>query len=282
VSSGNAPGPSVVPRPGDLNAVKDRTQKKGRLYAGTSGWSYPWDAFYPADLPSREYLAHYSRQFRTVEVNYSFYHLPRLSAYENWAAQTPRYFVFSVKLSRFITHIKRLSGVKAELEKFLANASVLGPKFGPILVQLPPSLKADASRLDEFLTSAEDARREIGMEQRLRMAIEFRHRSWFELPEMNDVLKILEKHGSAFVFAHSSRYPYPESEPATSDFVYLRFHGPDKMFASFYGKEMLTRWALGVNRWIKQGLDVYAYFNNDMKGYAVEDARELINLAGSP
>jgi uncharacterized protein YecE (DUF72 family) len=257
-------------------------QKKGRLYVGTSGWSYGWDAFYPPDLPSREYLAHYSRQFRTVEINYSFYHLPRPSTYESWAARTPSVFTFSVKLSRFITHIKRLSEVKAELEKFLVNASSLGPKLGPILVQLPPSLKIDPARLGEFLTAAEEARQQVGMEQPPRMAFEFRHRSWFELPGVNDALEVLEKHGAALVFAQSSRYPYPESEPVTSDFVYLRFHGPDKMFASLYGAEMLKRWVPRARRWMKQGLDVYAYFNNDVNGYAVADARDLIKLVGGP
>jgi uncharacterized protein YecE (DUF72 family) len=254
-------------------------RKKGRLYIGTSGWAYRWDAFYPAGLANRDYLRFYSRKFRTVEINYSFYRLPRPSTYLNWAEQTPRDFVFSVKLSRFITHIKRLSGVRAELESFLANASSLGPKLGPILVQLPPSMKLDLPRLDAFLDSARDARESIGIDRSIRLAIEFRHGSWFKLPEMNRVLKILEKHGAALVLAHSSRYPYPESEPVTSDFMYLRFHGPDRIFASLYGKKNLKRWAPSVKRWIKRGLDVHAYFNNDVNGYAVGDAAALMELA---
>jgi uncharacterized protein YecE (DUF72 family) len=255
------------------------TRRKGRLYVGTSGWSYDWDAFYPPDLPAREHLRYFSRRFRTVEINYSFYHLPRPSTYESWAEQTPRGFVFSIKLSRFITHIKRLSGVKAELEKFLAGASSLGPKLGPILVQLPPSLKLDPSRLEAFFEEARAAREEAGLGRPIRLAVEFRHPSWFELPGMSRTLDILGDHKAAFVLAQSSRYPYADSEPVTSNFMYLRFHGPDRMFASQYGEEKLQRWARGVIRWLDDGLDVFAYFNNDVSGYAVSDAEALIKLA---
>ena len=247
---------------------------------GTSGWSYQWVAFYPADMPSRDYLSYYSRHFRTVEVNYSFYHLPRPSTYENWAAQTPHDFTFAVKLSKFITHVRRLSGVDAELEKFLGNASALGGKLGPLLVQLPPSFKLDLERLDGFLTAVNEARARMGMDRALHLAIEFRHRSWFEPSDMRNLLKILTHHGAAFVLAHSNRFPYPEEEPVTSDLMYLRFHGPERMFASLYGRERLMRWAPSLRRWVQQGLDVYVYFNNDMEGYAVADARTILEIVG--
>jgi uncharacterized protein YecE (DUF72 family) len=254
-------------------------KRQGQLYVGTSGWSYGWEGFYPAGLRSKDYLAFYSRQFRTVEINYSFYHLPRPSTYEKWAAQTPPGFLFSVKLSKFITHIKKLSGIRDELGVFLVNASALGAKLGPILVQLPPSLKCDLDRLNEFLAAAKAAK-EAGTQQPLRLALEFRHPSWFEPPEMDNLLQVLESHRAAFVLAHSKRFPYPESEPVTSDFVYLRFHGPEEMFASLYGRERLKRWAPTMKKWLAQGLDVYAYFNNDLSGYAVADARETLRLVG--
>ena len=257
-------------------------EQKGQLYVGTSGWSYGWEAFYPADLPSREYLSYYSQQFRTVEVNYSFYHLPRPSTYENWAARTPRDFTFAVKLSKFITHVKRLSGVDQELEKFLANATALGPKLGPILIQLPPSLSYDPARLSEFLTAMKAVSATIGMERPLRLATEFRHRSWFDTQGMQEVLPMLTSHGAAFVLAHSNRFPYPEEEPVTSDFMYLRFHGPERMFASQYGRERLMRWVPSLKRWVERGLDVYVYFNNDMSGYAIADARETLELLRAP
>lgn len=253
---------------------------KGRLYVGTSGWTYPWESFYPEELRSRDYLSFYSQRFHTVEVNYSFYHLPRPSTYEKWASQTPQDFVFSVKLSRFITHIKRISGVHAEVERFLVNATALGPKMGPILIQLPPSMACDLPRLDEFLTAMEESGSRLVLSRPLRLAFEFRHRSWFTTPENQETAKLLASHRAAFVLAHSSRFPYPEQEPESSDFMYLRFHGPGKMFASLYGKEGLTPWVPKLRRWIEQGFDVYVYFNNDMTGYAVADAKQLISLAG--
>jgi uncharacterized protein YecE (DUF72 family) len=260
--------------------MKRAARSTPRLSIGTSGWSYAWDAFYPPDLPAREYLRYYSREFGTVEINYSFYHLPRPSTYASWAEKTPRDFVFSVKLSRFVTHVKRLSGAKAALETFAANAATLGSKLGPVLVQLPPSLKLDPGLLDAFLEDARDAHEKACAVRPVRIAVEFRHPSWFEPSGMSRVSGILEKHGAAFVFAHSSRYPYPEPEPVTANFVYLRFHGPEKMFASPYGREKLKRWAQSVERWLKQGLDVYAYFNNDVNGYAVDDAGVLMRLVG--
>ncbi len=258
------------------------THQPGTLYAGTSGWSYRWDEFYPSDLPSREYLPFYSRQFRTVEVNYSFYHFPRSSTYQKWASQTPADFVFAVKLNRTITHNKRLSGAHAELEKFLTDAATLGSRLGPILVQLPPSLKIDLTRLDEFLSSAQKAQENIRPEGPLRIAVEFRHQSWFDHANRDALVRMLTRHHTAFVYAHSNRFPYPETEPVTADFVYLRLHGPEQMFASVYGKEKLMRWVPRVTRWLDQGLDVYFYFNNDVNGYAVSDARELLRLVSHP
>lgn len=248
-------------------------RSRGKLYVGTSGWAYGWRHFYPDDLPNRRYLEYYAGRFQTVEVNYTFYRLPRTTTYAKWAGQTPDAFVFSLKLSRFITHIKRLQGTKMAFRKFIQAAAPLGAKLGPVLVQLPPSFGLDVRRLERFLAKAHDVGEERTLRP-LRLAFEFRHPTWFGR-EAKPALDVLTRYGSAFVCGHSSRYPYPDLEPVTGDFMYLRFHGPDEMFASAYGRSGLQRWAPQVRRWIDDGMDVFAYFNNDIGGHAVRDAQAL-------
>jgi uncharacterized protein YecE (DUF72 family) len=257
-----------------------KQSKTGILYVGTSGWSYDWENFYPDGLKRRDYLSYYSSRFRTVEVNYSFYRLPRPSTYEKWVSETGDDFIFAIKLSRFISHVKKLSGVKTALKKFLTNAQALGPKLGPVLVQLPPSYRINLKKLEQFLEKTEQVRSELSMDAPLRLAFEFRHRSWFEEPDTEAVADTLKRHGAALVFGHSSRYPYPDHEPITADFVYLRYHGPKEMFASRYGRAGLERWQPKIRAWLGQRIDVYAYFNNDVHGYAVNDAKILFELAG--
>jgi uncharacterized protein YecE (DUF72 family) len=257
-----------------------RARTKGKLFVGTSGWSYGWDGFYPADLPARERLAFYASRFPSAEVNYSFYHLPKESTLAKWGGETPDRFVFALKLSRFITHIKRLKGVATPLRTFLGRAKTLGKKLGPILVQLPPSFRLDAKRLAAFLAAAARAEIALGLEG-FRLAFEFRHPTWFAPGKARDAaLALLEDRGAALAFAHSARYPYPVDEPITADFVYLRFHGPRELFASRYGPAGLKPWAKKIRRWRSRGLDVYAYFNNDVAGYAAEDAAALARLLG--
>jgi uncharacterized protein YecE (DUF72 family) len=248
--------------------------QRGQLYVGTSGWAYDWEDFYPEDLPDRHRLEYYAQQFRTVEVNYSFYRLPRAKTYQKWDGQTPDTFLFALKLSRFITHIKRLQGVKVAFRQFVVRAAPLGAKLGPILVQLPPSFILDVKRLERFLRGAS----EVGAERDLhpfRLAFEFRHPTWFG-SDAKPALEALARHGAALVCGHSSRYPYPDPEPLTSDFMYLRFHGPDEMFASAYGRKGLKRWVPLIADWLDRGIDVFAYFNNDVGGYAVRDGQELL------
>lgn len=234
---------------------------KGRVFIGTSGWNY-WDwkgRFYPEDLPSRDWLAFYAQELQTVEINYSFYHLPRPATFQNWAAAVPENFVFSVKASRFITHIKRLKGSRAALKKFLTNAGTLKEKLGAILFQLPPSFKARPGLLEKFLE---------GKDKDRRWAFEFRHDSWF-IPA---VYRILRKYNAALVVADSPFYPCVKE--VSADFVYLRFHGSVKMFSSKYSAKELRAWAKDIKKWTRRG-DVYAYFNNDVNAAAVENARML-------
>jgi len=255
--------------------AKSRVSK---TYIGTSGWSYDWDNFYPQGFSANKRLSYFSRHFLTAEVNYSFYQLPRESTYEKWKKETPEDFIFALKLSRYITHIKRLSEAKDLLKTFLSRAKILGEKLGPILIQLPPNFRINPERLQAFLGEAAEIKKKLKIAD-LRLAFEFRHLSWFE-PSLDrkEILKILKKHKTAFAFAHSSRHPYPQDEPLTAGFVYFRFHGPGALFASRYGKRKLGLWAEKIEKLLKEGLDVYAYFNNDFNGYAVEDARSLIDL----
>src|SRR5579862_1416664 len=185
-----------------------------QFFAGTSGWNYRnWrGTFYPENLPAKKYLSFYAQNFRSAEVNYSFYHLPQVGTYESWYATAPDDFVFALKLSRFITHIKRLHDVREPWTEFLKGARTLKEKLGPILLQFPPSFHANDEnlrRLGDFLGYAS--------KDDVRLAIEFRHESCFGPP----MLSLLRKYGAALVIAHSSRFPVPEAM-ATAPFMYFR------------------------------------------------------------
>lgn len=237
-----------------------------RLLIGTSGWNYPdWPGrFYPRDLPSPKFLEFYAGEFPSVEVNYSFYRLPKPETYARWAEQVPKAFLFSVKASRFITHIKRLKGAKAAWKLFVKHAMTLGPQLGPVLVQLPPNFPVDTKRLAAFL--------KIAAPSVPRLVCEFRNDSWLTA----EVYARLKRHGVALCIADSPRYR--REEVVTADFTYVRFHGRSQMFASNYTKAQLAREARKLNGYLRDGLDVYVYFNNDVKGYAVKNARTLIEL----
>lgn len=244
---------------------------RSRLYVGTSGWNYDdWrEEFYPPDLKARDYLGHYARHFRTVEVNYSFYHQPTPRTYRNWAAQVPDDFVFALKANRFITHLRRLRDAGDAWRRFVDNALELGAHLGPILLQLPPSFRPDPGVLQAFLE--EHARLESA--RSLRLAFEFRHAGWFD----QTIQALLQAHGAVLVRGHSQRYPLaPPVEAA--DFVYLRFHGPGRLFASSYTDEALAGWAAEIRRSLEHRRAVFAYFNNDFQGFALRNARTLLQM----
>ncbi len=240
------------------------------LYIGTSGWAYShWDRiFYPEDLASKDKLKYFSQHFKTTEINYSFYHLPQHSTYQNWYNQTPADFIFSVKASRFITHIKRLKDVKETWRPFIENTLNLKEKLGPILFQFPPGFKAtpeNTKRLEEFLrfTTKSDFV--------VHFAFEFRHKTWCK----EKIYKIFKKYNVAWVIADSPSYP--KTEVITADFLYIRMHGSKILFASKYSKKELNFLAQKIKNWLKK-YDVYCYFNNDAYGYALENAKELLKL----
>ena len=240
----------------------------GKLLVGTSGWNYyDWKGlFYPDTMKARDYLAHYAHEFRTTEVNYSFYHLPKPATYENWAAQVPQDFRFAVKASRVITHIRRLRDVADLWQTFLENASMLGNKLGPILLQFPPSFKRNDDLLDGFLTHSSKMKAFRG----IHLAMEFRHASWYD----DKTYAALKRHGCALVIAQSERYPQAPYVP-TAPFLYLRLHGPGALFASSYSSDQLADWAARIREWLAEAESIHVYFNNDFHGYAIENAKML-------
>ena len=236
------------------------------LFAGTSGWNYKnWrGSFYPEDLSPKKYLSFYARNFCTAEVNYSFYHMPRVTTYENWYATAPDGFTFALKLSRFITHIKRLKDVRQPWTDFLSGARSLKEKLGPILLQFPPTFRGgddQVNRVNEFLGYAA---------RDVRIAFEFRHESCFEAP----MLSALRDHGAALVIGQSSRFPVPPLI-ATAPFIYFRFHGPREWCSSAYSEAELSEWASKIRSFVERGLDAYAYFNNDARCDAAPNAKRL-------
>lgn len=244
--------------------------KMAQFLVGTSGYSYPhWkEVFYPSGLSSSKWLGYYAEHFSIVELNVTFYRLLPQKTFINWYKKTPPGFRFGVKGSRLITHLKRLTEVKEPLKEFFERVSCLREKLEVVLWQLPPSLKASSPVLEEFCAAVKkfsDAHQ----------AFEFRHASWFG----KEIENILKRHGFASCITHSNRWP--GGEMLTADFVYLRFHGGTILYGSNYSEEELTYWAEKIKSWLSNGLDVYAFFNNDAYGYALTNAlklKELVNV----
>jgi len=270
------------------------------VYVGTSGWMYrDWsfdyvqdklNYFYPSKLPRNKWLEYFSRHFRTVEVNSTFYHQMKPAIFENWAQAVSDDFIFSIKASRFITHIKRLKDCRDSLKIMMEPTASLGEKLGPILFQCPPRWKADEKRLEDFLVNSSrlmvhSKGKSVNREPRTvnRLAFEFRDPSWFD----ESVYKILKKYKVALVIAESGDTPpslklrrarWPSEEVITADFVYIRFHGEGGSYSTKYTDKELAIWAKKIKKWQKDGIDVYAYFNNDVGGFAVENAKQLAVL----
>ena len=235
---------------------------------GTSGWQYQhWRGrFYPKDVPTSRWLEHYVSCFDTVELNNSFYRQPSRQTFERWRARTPEDFRFAVKLNRFVTHFKRLNVSAQSVALSYDTMAGLGPKLAVVLVQLPPRMKFDAARLDGFLRAVSRRRR--------RHAIEPRDASWLS----DEALAHLRRRNVALVVVDTPKWPTRDA--VTADLVYLRFHGPEGLYASNYSDAQLRVWAERIRTWRKQGLDVFAYFNNDANAYAVHNALRLRDLVG--
>jgi uncharacterized protein YecE (DUF72 family) len=235
-----------------------------RVFIGTSGFSYKhWGngVFYPKGLPQSEWFNFYASYFNTVEINSTFYRLPKVEVFESWYRKAPQDFIFVLKGNRFMTHIKKFKDPKDSWDLFHQRAQVLKEKLGPILFQTPPSWKKDLRRLEGFL--------EI-IPENLRLVFEFRHPSWFE----GEVYKILRKHNNTCLCFVSSPN-WPTAEVVTSDFIYVRLHGEERLYSSTYSDKQLKSWAQKFKKWLGEGKDVYAYFNNDALGYGPENAKKL-------
>jgi len=239
-----------------------------QIYIGTSGWSYDsWlGPFYPDGTASKDFLTEYARHFATVEINNSFYHLPKPPAVKAWNKETPKDFLFAIKASRYTTHNKKLKDPKDSTQKFFTAIKPLGHKIGPILFQLPPHWKCNPQRLDDFLTALS--------RRRYRYAFEFRHESWFH----DEVYDILRKANAALCLYHLAGFKSPEE--MTADFTYVRLHGPGKAYQGSYNARTLSSYADKFKDWKKNGCDVYCYFDNDQKGYAPKDAMRLAEKTG--
>jgi uncharacterized protein YecE (DUF72 family) len=234
------------------------------ILVGTSGWQYKdWrERVYPKGIPQRAWLAHLSRMFPTVEVNNSFYQLPTEETFRRWRADSADGFVFAVKVSRFVTHVRRLRDCADPLELFWSRARMLRDKLGPLLVQLPPRFRADAPRLKDFLSVVPPG---------ARVAFEFRDDTW----ETDEVCAMLDDYGAAWVLA--DRPGWRVRDVVTGGWSYIRFHeGGHQPHGAGYTREKLRRWARRIER--LPASEIYVYFNNDPGGAAVRDARTLCEL----
>ncbi|WP_250444469.1 DUF72 domain-containing protein [Actinotalea sp. C106] len=268
-----------------------------QVRVGISGWRYaPWrGTFYPPGLPQRRELEHASRLLSSIEVNGTFYALQRPTSFEAWRAAVPPDFLFSVKGGRYLTHMLRLQDSDQALANFLASGVLaLGPALGPLLWQLPPTLRFDAAVLDRFLgslprTTAAAAELARGHDDRLegrswttveadrplRHVLEVRHPSFADPA----ALDLLRTHGVGLVVSDSAGR-FPALEEVTSDLVYVRLHGAEELYVSGYDDAALARWAEKVRGWSERGLDVLVYFDNDAKVRAPVDAQRLGAMLG--
>lgn len=228
---------------------------------GCSGWQYQhWRGdFYPAELPASRWLEYYAERFDTVEVNNTFYRLPEASTFASWGRRAPRGFLYAVKASRYLTHMKKLNDPQDPLRLFFTRATRLGRSFGPVLYQLPPRWPLNLERLQTFLEA---------LPKRRRHAIEFRDPSWYA-PE---ALSLLDRHGVALCL-HDMQGS-ASGKRAVGPFVYVRFHGTTT-YGGRYSDATLDEWARWLGACAARGRAVYAYFNNDTGGHAPRDAMRL-------
>lgn len=243
------------------------TRKKVRAFVGTSGFMYDhWGdgVFYPEKLPKREWLEFYTEHFDTVELNVAFYRLPSEDAFRSWYKRTPKGFTFALKGSRFITHIKRLKDCREPLKLYFKRARILKEKLSVVLWQLPPRFRKDIPRLRDFV-------RVLRTYKSTRHAFELRDASWFDA----EVYEVLRQADMALCMADWPRYGL--RIPDTASFIYLRRHGPEggRPYTGCYPKADLQKDARTLKKWLSSGKDVYIYFNNDERGWAVRNALDV-------
>ena len=240
----------------------ETSYKSARYLVGTSGWHYEhWRGrFYPTKITKKDWLSYYTNHFNTVELNNSFYRLPTDKSFAGWYHSSPVGFVFTVKVSRYITHIKRLKGTEEAIEKFIIRASGLKEKLGPLLYQLPPNMDRNDAVLQGFLST---------LPRGFSHVIEFRHGSWFD----EQVLDILRRYSAAFCVFDMPSISCPVT--ITADIAYIRFHGSSRLYSSLYTDEELSQWSEKIKDLANGVRSVYIYFNNDAEAYAIQNATTL-------
>jgi uncharacterized protein YecE (DUF72 family) len=233
-----------------------------RAHVGCSGWEYKhWAGdFYPADLPKSRWFEHYASRFDTVEINNTFYRLPEESTFARWAERAPRRFIYAVKASRFLTHMKKLNNPEEPVDRLFSRMKPLRKRLGPVLYQLPSNFKLDLPRLEHFLQV---------LPRDIRHVVEFRDPTWY----ITAVDSLLERHGVARCL-HDMKGSATARE-RIGPFIYVRFHGASGTYSGGYSRSRLERWADWLRQQLASGVDVYAYFNNDVGGHAPCDAVTL-------
>jgi uncharacterized protein YecE (DUF72 family) len=239
----------------------------GAIHIGTSGWHYRhWvGPFYPLRTPAGHYLRFYSDHFAAAEINGSFYRMPSDKTLAAWRDAVPGDFVFTAKASRFITHAKKLALPIRQYDRFFDGIGTLEPKLGPILFQLPPHWRVNRDRLAAFLAA---------LPRRYRYAFEFREQSWLT----RETYALLERHRAAQCLYHIAGFRSPLE--VTTDFVYVRLHGPGEKYQGSYSGPALRAWAARITGWSAAGQAVWCFFDNDQNGYAARDALRLRRMLG--
>jgi len=244
---------------------------KAEIHIGTSGWSYKhWkNIFYPEGLKTTDWLGFYAQFFNITELNTSFYHLPKPETTKGWAKKVPPGFMFCPKMSRYLTHMKKLNDPEESFAQFFEVFTPLKRKLGPVLIQLPPALRFHADKAEHVYKLCKK------QYAYYKFAMEVRHASWLE----KESLDLMKKYNMAFVIAQSGT-AFPYAENITAQHIYVRFHGPQQLYASSYSEEQLLNFATLFKQWKNEGHSIWAFFNNDVFGYAFENAKRLIQLCG--
>ena len=241
----------------------------GKLHIGTSGWSYKhWrNIFYPSGLPVSKQLGFYSSQFDTTEINSSFYRLPSATAVSHWQESVKSTFRFCPKISRWVTHAKKLNDPASSLPRFFEVFDPFRKSCGPVLIQLPANLAFHSEKATLFFSY---------LHQNYKgwlFSLEARHISWIS----QDAQALLKKYKTGWVIADSGGR-WPSSEIITAKHIYLRFHGPDGSYATSYSDDLLNSYARKCSAWLKGGHELWVFFNNDIYGYAIQNAMRLREL----
>jgi len=248
---------------------KSNMGDKNQILIGTSGWSYKhWAGlYYPDGLKPTEFLSWYAKEFETAEINTSFYHLPKETSVSNWLQQVPEDFIFCPKMSRYLIHMKKLHDAKEPVDRFCDIFDKMKNQMGPVLIQLPADLRFRTELTEGFY-------RTLKAKKAYRFAMEVRHDSWF----CDESIKLMEDYNISLVLAHSQQFPYFEA--VTAKDVYVRFHGPNELYASSYDDNFLADYAEKFKKWQREKHNIWAFFNNDVNGYAFRNAARIKEMIG--